>query len=78
MADRHNAFLIDLSGQVKVTSESPNAGEYTDLIAEVEGIQGDVIFRMAQAPSGRWQVFQVIVSGGEEQSIPWAVPTLND
>jgi len=78
-ADRHDAFLIDLSGQVNVTGEGPSAGwGYTDLIAEVEGIQGDVTFRMTQAPSGRWQVFQVIVSGGEEQSIPWAVPTLND
>jgi len=79
LADRHDAFLIDLSGQVNVTGESPSAGwGYTDLTAEVEGIDGDVTFRMTQAPSGRWQVFQVIVSGGEEQSIPWAVPTLND
>jgi len=77
-ADRHDAFLIDLSGPVNVTGEGPSTGwGYTDLTAEVEGIEGDVTFRMTETPSGRWQVFQVIVPGGEEQSIPWAVPTAN-
>lgn len=77
MADRHDAFLIDLSGRLSINGESPNAGEYTDLIADVEGIEGDVIFRMAQAPSGRWRVHQVIAPGGDEQSVPWSVPAPN-
>ncbi|OFW52919.1 MAG: hypothetical protein A2V75_09875 [Actinobacteria bacterium RBG_16_70_17] len=78
MADGHDAFLIDLSGQVNVTGESPSAGwGYTDLTAEVEGIEGDVIFRMAQAPSGKWRVHQVIAPGGDEQSVPWSVPAPN-
>ena len=77
MADRHDAFLINLGGRVSITGERPSAGEYTDLIAEVEGIQGDVTFRMAQAPSGRWRVHQVIAPGGDGQSVPWSVPASN-
>lgn len=77
-ADRHDAFLIDLSGEVDFSGESPGARwGYTDLIAEVEGIEGDVTFRMTETLSGRWRVYQVIVPAGDEQSIPWAVPTAN-
>jgi hypothetical protein len=49
-----------------------------DVIAEVEGIQGVVIFRMVQAPSGNWRVYQVIVEDGDTEMVPWAVPDDSD
>jgi hypothetical protein len=75
MADRHHALLIDLSGSVKITGTTtvPDSA-YTDVAARVEGIDGEVILRTTQAPSGRWRLFQVILPGGDSNLIPWAVP----
>jgi hypothetical protein len=76
LADRHQAFLIDLSGPVEITGETTEGPfDYTDVTARVAGIEGEVTFRMSQAPSGRWRVFQVIVPGGDTRLVPWAVPT---
>ena len=47
----------------------------TDLTATVEGTEGPVVFRMVQAPSGRWRVLQVIAPGGDTGFIPWSIPT---
>jgi len=76
LADRHDAFLIDLSGEMTVTDETVEE-DHTDVSATVVGIDGVVTFRMAQAPSGRWRVVQVIVPGGDEESIPWSTPGAN-
>jgi hypothetical protein len=81
-AKEHSALLIDLSGEVKIidsyASEDIGDLEAVDVVATVEGIDGDVVFRMVQAPSGRWRVYQVIVEGGDEEMIPWAVPHEDD
>jgi len=76
-AKTDSAFLIDLSGEMVVerTEDSEtNYGETAvDVIARVENIEGEVVFRMVQALSGRWRVYQVIVPEGDEELTPWAV-----
>ena len=77
-AARHEAFLIDLSGEVTIQSAAAGTplgdDAVVDVVGAVEGIDGEVIFRTVQAPSGRWRVRQVVVPGGDEEMIPWAVP----
>ena len=78
VAKQHSAFLIDLSGDVSILrTEEFGDGErsFSDVITTVSGIEGEVVFRMKQAPSGRWRVRQVIVPDGNEEQIPWSVPT---
>jgi hypothetical protein len=81
-AKKHSALLIDLSGKVtiagKSASETDRGDEAMDVSAKVEGIEGEVVFRMVQSPSERWRVYQVIVEGGDEEGVPWAVPGLGD
>ena len=77
-AKQRSVLLIDLSGDVSISrikrikdsDESPKV----DVFTTVAGIEGDVIFRMEQSPSGRWRVQQVIIPGGDEELIPWSVP----
>ncbi len=77
-ASRHDAFLIDLRGNLHILSSKESTttdGEpCVDVLASV-GDLASVTFRMVQAPSGRWRVLQVIVPGGDEEQIPWSVPT---
>lgn len=80
-AIEHEAFLIDLSGDVTIIESraySPEAEDeertFMDVVTTVENIEGDVIFRMVQAPSGRWRVEQVITEGGDVERIPWSIP----
>lgn len=76
------AFYIDLSGEVTIVDTQTSATEQEedaiDVITSVEGIEGEVAFRMVQVPSGRWRVYQVIVAGGDEEMIPWTVPTAGE
>lgn len=74
IADDHDAYLIDLSGEITLGEES-QVGEDVEVSSVVEGIEGEVRFRLVQSPSGRWRVFQVIVPGGDETAIPWSVPS---
>ncbi len=78
-AKQHSAFLIDLSGEVSILRTEQLSDSSDDskvnVISSVEGTEGNVIFRMVQAPSGRWRVQQVIVPGGDEDLIPWSVPS---
>jgi len=74
IADRNDAYLIDLSGDVTLGEES-HVGDDVEVSSVVEGIDGEVRFRLTQSPSGRWRVYQVIVPGGDETAIPWSVPT---
>ncbi len=73
IADRNDAYLIDLSGDVTLGEES-HVGDDVEVSSVVEGIDGEVRFRLTQSPSGRWRVYQVIVPGGDETAIPWSVP----
>lgn len=80
-AKKHSALLIDLSGEVTILGSQPAVTEIegeqgaVDVRAAVDGIEGAVIFRMGQAPSGRWRVLQVIVPAGNEALRPWSVPS---
>ncbi len=74
IADRNDAYLIDLSGDVTV-GEELQVGDDVEVSGVVEGIDGAVRFRLTQSPSGRWRVHQVIVPGGDEGMIPWSVPS---
>ena len=69
LADQHDAFLVDLSGQVTL-----EATESSDVLATVEGIEGEVVIKTTESPAGSWLVHQVIVPGGDEELIPWSVP----
>ncbi len=62
-ADEHDAFLIDLSGPVRVTDEALDGGN-AELSAVAEGIEGPVTLRMSRSPDGRWRVWEV-GTGGE-------------
>jgi hypothetical protein len=88
-AEEHDAFLIDLRGEVQILRSEDNtipafhhAEEndedetplpVVDVITSVEGIEGEVAFRMVPTPSGRWQVMQVSVPGGDKEWLPWSV-----
>ena len=73
-AKEQSALLIDLSGGISILrSESISDSSQVDVHANVEGIEGNVVFRMEQSPSGRWRVHQVIAPGGDEELIPWSV-----
>jgi hypothetical protein len=81
-AAEHDALLIDLGGDVTVGSSKQSTTKYddpaVDVTTKVDGIEGDVVFRMVQSHSERWRVFQVIVAGGDEEKIPWSVPSTTD
>ena len=81
-AKENDALLIDLSGEVTIIDSEDSESEWEDdtldVIAEVDGIDGEVIFRMVQSPSDRWRVLQVIVEDGDEEMVPWAVPSEED
>jgi hypothetical protein len=81
-AKENSALLIDLSREVKITdskkSETNDDDDAVDVITTVDGLDEVVIFRMVQAPSGNWRVYQVIATGGDEDMIPWSVPQTDD
>lgn len=70
-ADTHNAFLIDLSGSVTVTSENVN-GDEAELTANVQGVDGPVTFRLFESASNRWRVNQVTTGGRNPDAVPWS------
>lgn len=74
IADEHDAYLIDLRGDVTPGGETP-VGDDVEVTSVVEGIDGEVRFRMVRSPSGRWRVLRVIVPGGDEGNIPWSIPS---
>ncbi|MCP4964770.1 MAG: hypothetical protein GY926_06000, partial [bacterium] len=73
LADANDALLIDVSPLSLTAGET--TGDTADVVAELEGIEGEVIIRLSKSPKGNWRVRQVIVPGGDETQIPWSVPT---
>lgn len=73
MAERHDAFLVDLRGGVTISESTEDVGEAT-VTATVDGIEGEVEFRLTLSPVGKWRVRQVVVPGGDESRIPWSAP----
>ncbi|MGD2251729.1 MAG: hypothetical protein PVF70_02320 [Anaerolineales bacterium] len=78
-ASRHNAFLIDLTKEVTIVdtrpAETAHGDSAIDIIANLGGVDGEVIFRFVQMASGNWKVYQVILPGADEAIVPWAIPT---
>ncbi len=81
-ASENSMLLFDLSGVVVITSSTPSSisptQEAVDVTTNVGKVQG-IIFRMVQAPSGKWRLYQVILPGGVDDSsdpncIPWSIP----
>lgn len=85
---QQNALLIDLRGETTIgeARDAPDdagpqlddeAVETVDVLATVEGIEGEVIFRTTQSPvNDDWRVHQVIVPNGNVEIIPWSVPDM--
>ena len=77
-ARRHSAFRIDLTGSFEILSSEPSItiqdNQSIDVVVRMEKLEGEVIFRMVQAPSGRWRVYKVFVPGGEGVKSPWGIP----
>lgn len=74
-AKEHSAFMVDLNGNLSIAQVNKVDGaRQADVYATVEGIEGEVLFRLEQAPSGRWRITQLVLPGGDEMLIPWAVP----
>ncbi len=73
-AKQHSVFLIDLGGNMSILNSEPSGeGLGVDIHANIDGIDGTVIFRTEQSPSGRWRIQQVIVPGGNEDLVPWSI-----
>ena len=73
----HDRYLIDFRDGVEVLEVGAvQDREYPtiDVTTSLEGVAGETVFRLRQAPSGNWKVHQVIVPGGDEEQIPWALP----
>lgn len=82
-AKDHDALWIDLSGEVEIIdtedSETVGGDDAVDVIASVEGIEDEVLFRMVESNAGRWRVQVVIVDGGGDEAYgPWSVPGMDD
>lgn len=73
IADANGGLLIDLTGDTDIESDEVT-GDQATVTAQVDGIEGDVEFRLRATPTGRWRVRQVIVPGGDPEVIPWSVP----
>lgn len=66
-------LLIDLRGDIDIGTAEV-AGWEASVPADVEGIDGTVEFRLTKSPTDRWRVHQVIVPGGDAETIPWSTP----
>lgn len=77
-AEKHGFLLVDLSGNFKIqgTQDARDTVGYpaTDVLANSTHYDDVVVFRTVEAPSGKWRVYQVILPGGNIDSVPWAVP----
>ena len=72
-ADEHDAFLVDLSGPVRVTGETLD-GDRAQVSVEATGVEGAVTLHMSRAPWGRWHVSYVEMNGEREPLVMWPDP----
>ena len=75
IADPHDAFLIDLSSGSATPRHGTGDGDRMDLFADVDGIEGEVLFRLTQDGQGVWRINQVEVQDGDLDWIPWSIPS---
>ncbi len=72
-ADEHDAFIIEMSGPVRVTDETVD-GDEAELSAEAAGIEGTVTLHMEKSPKGHWRVLNVATGGEVEPAVVWPDP----
>jgi hypothetical protein len=81
-ATEQDALLIDLHGDLTIIgtedSDTFDGDDAEDVIAEVEGVRGDVTFRMVRDPERQWRVFWVGAPREGVDSWPWATPTRDE
>lgn len=91
-AAENDAFVIDLRGDIDIVGTEESSvpsrenGEDRDDDTPLPAVDvivstselGELRFRTVQVPSGRWRVYQVIVPGGNENLLPWAIETADD
>ncbi len=75
VADEYDAFIIDLSGPVRVTDETVD-GDEAELTVDAAGVEGTVILRMEKSFKGRWRVRDVTTVGETEPALVWPRPGL--
>ncbi|MEE9206384.1 MAG: hypothetical protein V3U50_05315 [Acidimicrobiia bacterium] len=75
VADEYDAFIIDLSGPVRVTDETVD-GDEAELSAEAAGIEGTVTLRMAKSFKGSWRVREITMGDEGEPAVVWPRPGL--
>ncbi len=68
-ADEHDAFLIDLSGSVRITDEEVS-GDGAVLTLEGTGIDGTASLYLSKR-TGYWQVLAVSIGDLEEAEVVW-------
>ena len=64
-------IILDSHG-LKITSDQ----ETLDVPVEIEGVDGQLVFRLVRSPSQKWRVFQVVWPDGDKENIPWALPPI--
>jgi hypothetical protein len=77
IAKKHNVLWLNIIGNFRILKEEEFERKdrtFVDVTVEVEGQPGEIIFRTTQVYSKRWRVYQVILPGGNEELLPWAVP----
>lgn len=70
IADRNNALLIDLSGDLTIKDEEIE-DDTAIAFADVSGIAGDVEFHMSESATGRWRIETVSVPGTTDGPASW-------
>lgn len=79
-AARKDDLLIDLRGDLDILhsedSETRDGEQAVDVIADVDGVSGQVIFRMVKNGDSRWRVY--LVSALDEGVESWPSARLNE
>ena len=78
-AAEEDDLLIDLRGDIKILSSeefrTSDGARAAEVIAEVDGVRGEVEFRLLQDPDRRWRVY--MVAAPDEDVEAWPSTALN-
>ena len=79
-AAKEDDLLIDLRGVLDILrskdSETRDGEQAVDVIADVDGVSGEVVFRMVTDRDSRWRVY--LVSAPDEGVDSWPSTVLNE
>ncbi len=74
-ADEYDAFIIDLSGPVRITDTTVD-GDEAELSAEAAGIEGTVTLHMTKSFKGSWRIREITMGAEGDQPVVWPRPGL--